>query len=461
MGRVFMNKKKIKWKSLPIIHFEKKINNPYRGFYSVYRFYAKDRIWPADTDACKIDFSDNILCLVEINLGHYNDVCLTSEALENIKSIVEYFIVNGKQLILRFLYDWDGKGIVSEPKDISFIIKHIRKLSSVLKFYEKEIYIVQGLFIGSWGEMHDSRYLNTHHLTALANELYDATGNLTQIALRSPSFIRSIFRSYKPINENESFSLVKKSRFSLFNDAIMASETDLGTYGDIKEKEFENYSDKWIKEDELKYQYAHCRYVSNGGEVVKGIDSKDTKTIIKTLKTMRISYLNDGHDMEVLNKWKETILDASFGEYKGKSLFEYIENHLGYRYTIKNVKVLRKFSDKDNFSINIQIANEGFSPSYHKFNVFLAIKNTDNSQINEYNIQADTRYWLPGDIIEIDAKVNIPGRQNKMYIVAFKIYDERSNRSIEIMNKFSKMDFNGYYDLGHLHIKDCSYGRIT
>lgn len=449
-----MNKKKIKWIALPRISPKKKSINPYCGFYSVYRFYAQENINSVDTEGCKLDHNNNILCLVEINLAYYSEASLTAEALDNIKGIIEYFVASKKQLILRFLYDWDGKGTVSEPKEFSYIIKHIRGLSSILKFYEKEIYIVQGLFLGSWGEMHDSRYLNNHHLTSLANELYDATGQLTQIALRSPSFIRSIFRTYKPISESESFSLAKKSRFSLFNDAILGSETDLGTYGDIREKELESYNDKWVRADELKYQNAHCRYVSNGGEVVNALEPKDPKTIIETLKTMRISYLNDGHDMVVLNKWREFLLDSSFGEYKGVSLYEYIENHLGYRYTISDVVVSKKFKDRNYFSINIQIVNEGFAPSYHKFDVCLVIRDTDYKQVNEYQFNSDTRYWLPEDIIELTAKFNISEEKDKKYIVAFKIYDKRSKRSIEIKNAFSTMDVNGCYELGCLQIKD-------
>ncbi|MFA5528087.1 MAG: DUF4874 domain-containing protein, partial [Peptostreptococcales bacterium] len=215
-----MKKIKFKWLSLPRSYSLQELKNPYRGFYSIYRFYAESRMDEQcqDEEVSHGNFNENTLCLVEINLVHFNDKALSQEALKNIETIILYFIDNKKQLILRFLYDWDGKGIIVEPKDFSFILQHMKQLSPLLKTYADEIYILQGLFIGSWGEMHDSRYLSSYHLITLSNELYRATGHQTQIALRSPSHIRDIFKNDKPLSPLEGFSLDKKARFSLFND---------------------------------------------------------------------------------------------------------------------------------------------------------------------------------------------------------------------------------------------------
>lgn len=450
-------KKKIKFIPLPKTKNIMALDNPYCGFYSIYRFFAESTIrFDDDSKLEDIKLNSNRLCQIQINLIKFNEDSIEEEALNNIKTILEFFISHNKQIIIRFVYDWIGKGIVSEPKDISIILKHMEQLSIILKTYEKDIYIIQGLFIGSWGEMHNSRYLSEHHIITLFNKLYESTGSKTQIALRSPSFIRMILKSNKPLDEGDISSNGKKSRLSLFNDAIMASETDLGTYGDVKEKESKSYSDKWIREDELEYQNKHCNYVSNGGEVilVGGIELANKETTIEVLKKMRISYLHDEYDKKVLEAWKETKLDSSFKEYKGISLYDYISTRLGYRYMLEDVKLIKKPKEKNKILIGINMINRGFSPSYHQFCVKIIIRDIDYKEAYEYEIDTNTRYWYPEEVINIYQEIDVSDFNNNTYLLGIQIYDHRTNRYIEISNTFSNIDYKGYYNIGNIIIKD-------
>lgn len=452
------SKGKIKWIPLPRTKRAETLNNPYCGWYSIFRFYADNKT--NYDEGIKLEEAivsvNHQLCLLEINLINFNDRPLTIEALINVKKIFRHFSLEGKQMIVRFLYDWDGNGILTEPKDISYILKHMEQLSELLIEYERYIYIIQGLFIGSWGEMHNSRYLSERHLISLAKQLYVCSGESTQIALRCPSHWRTIFRTYRPLDKDTAYSQHQMSRFSLFNDGMLASETDLGTYGQIYASDSKNYSDKWIRKDELDFQNKLCIFVSNGGEVVNENEFNDVIPSIESLRKMRVSYLHSGYDENVLNKWKASKLSTFDPIWQDKTAFDYISDHLGYRFSIKDVKVRGDKKNDKSLSVNIILSNTGFAPSYQKFDVRIAIRTADYSVFYETNINTDTRFWMPGENVDLRSDIETSDLKEQTYILGFSIYDNRTNSPIEISNTFSSIDYKGYYSLGNIIIEEKS-----
>ena len=442
----------IVWLPFPRTERAKPLNNPYCGLYSMFRFYVDD-----DSKLDKgISLDDIILdsnhqiCLIEINLIKFNQKPLSVEALLNVNRIFRFFTLEDKQMIVRFLYDWEGKGILTEPKDIQVILDHMKQLSEILKEYEKSIYILQGLFIGSWGEMHNSRYLGERQMIRLANQLYQSSGKHTQIALRCPNYWRMIFKSNKPLNESMAYSELMKSRFSLFNDGMLASETDFGTYGDIYASDAKKYEEKWVRADELDFQEELCKYVSNGGEAINLSEYNDGKASIRDLRKMRVSYLHSQYDLQVLNKWKKTKSGLSDPLWKDKTSFEYIAAHLGYRLTIEDVKVTSYYSEK--IKVNIKINNRGFAPSYHSFEVKVIVRDLSYEKSYEYKIDTDTRFWMPDETIDLHVDIPIGELSKDKYIISLGIYDPRSRQAIKIANTFSSIDYKGNYSLGNIQV---------
>ncbi|MDI9512271.1 MAG: DUF4832 domain-containing protein [Bacillota bacterium] len=445
-----IQRNKIKLIPLPRTERGNILQNPYCGMYSIYRFYAESIICQEkkhELDGIMMTTNQQI-CLVEINLISFNDKPLDEAALQNISLILEYFISHEKQIILRFVYDWEGKGILSEPKDIDYILQHMNQLSGILKGYEKHIYILQGLFIGSWGEMHNSRYLSERHMTRLAKQLYECSGDGTQIALRCPSYWRMIFRTFKPLNKETAYTKLMSSRFSLFNDGMLASETDFGTYGSVYAKEAENHNDKWIRHDELEFQNELCRYVSNGGEVINNCEYNDVAAAIEDLRTMRVSYLHSEYDKEVINKWKTNKSGLSDPIWQYRSAYEYIAAHLGYRFTLRDLKQPLHSSFEDRLRVNVKLCNTGFAPCYHSFEVGFLVRNSSYSELYEYRVDTDTRFWMPGEMVEIESAIDIDNLKANKYILCLRVYDPRTQRYIELANTFSSADYMGYYSIG-------------
>ncbi len=447
---------KIKW--IPLVRTEKaeRLNNPYCGLYSIYRFYADSKRnleEGSKLEDIMIDSSQQI-CLVEINLIDYNDKLLTLEAIHNVKRIFRYFTLEGKQMIVRFVYDWEGKGLLSEPKDIEYILKHMDQLTAVLKEHTRNIYIIQGLFIGSWGEMHNSRYLSERSLTRLAKKLYECSGESTQIALRCPSYWRMIFKTYQPLTGETAFTKFMKARFSLFNDGMLASETDFGTYGTVYARESKSYSDKWTRQDELEFQNELCKYVSNGGEAINDCEYNDVGMALESLKKMRISYLHCKYDEQVLDKWKTSKSGSLSPLWQDKSAYEYIVAHLGYRFTIMDVKLTIDSKQCSDLLVKVKICNTGFAPCYHRFEVKFIIRDASYSQVYEYEVDTDTRFYMPNKVTEIMKTIPIQNLNKQKYILCFGIYDPRSLQFIQVSNTFSEADHEGYYNLGNIVIND-------
>ncbi len=447
---------KLKWMALPRTEKAEALNNPYCGLYEIYRFYAdSERLQPGGiiVEEAPVNTAHQ-LCLVEINLLAFNEMPLSEYAISNIERIFRYFILRKKQMIVRFVYDWEGKGILNEPKDISIILNHMKQLSPLLKEHSNSIYILQGLFIGSWGEMHSSRYLSERNMTRLAKHLYECAGDNTQIALRCPSFWRMIFQTYKPLDTETGYRDIQRARFSLFNDGMMASEVDFGTYGDISAMDSKTYSDKWVRADELKFQSELCNYVSNGGEVINECAYNDAAPAISTLRDMRVSYLHSEYDEQVLNKWKTSKAGSVNALWKDKTAYEYIIAHLGYRFTIEEVSLSLTSDKNGNLELSVRITNMGFAPCYHKFQVKFLIRTASLLEVYEYAVDTDTRRWLPGEKIELAAVIPttewIPKQQeHQKYILSMGIYDPRSKQPIQIANTFAAPDYTGVYSLGN------------
>lgn len=442
---------KMKWMPLPRKEAAQPLNNPYCGLYSIFRFSVQNAIEEQEKLLIEKTFVDSgyQLCLLEINLFKFNECSLSEEALKSIEEIFQMFTLNEKQMIVRFVYDWEGKGVLNEPKDIEIILNHMQQLSGLLKKYTEYIYILQGLFIGSWGEMHNTRYLTQRSITRLARQLYECSGEKTQIALRCPSFWRMVFRTYQPLDSRTAFTDIQKARFSLFNDAITASETDFGTYGEISSKEAGSYGDKWIRREELEFQNNLCRYVSNGGEVINKCHYNDAGPGIETLKEMRVSYLHSIYDKEVLDKWKSVKSGMSDALWKDKSAFEYITAHLGYRFTIEGAELSFLSGRRGSLKAVLKIVNRGFAPCYHKFIVKFIVRTASFSMVKEYEADTDTRMWMPDEQVELETLISLDEPLHKEYTLSIGVYDDRMNRPIQLANTFSSADHTGCYSLGN------------
>ena len=336
---------------------DKKLTNVNRGFYRLYGYTITDESTDFDElmkNTLGLD-EEYSLELIEINLQNYANGDISEKGLENIDELFQALQKQGKHYIVRFLYDWNGKSYDTEPQSIDIILKHMQQLEPILHTYKDEIFTLQGLFVGDCGEMHGSRYTDTDSMKKLFAQFVSVKDETTYMAVRTP-------QQWRILGDTDAWESGKTiSSLGLFNDGMLGSVYDYGTYGDQTKTEG-GILERWTREEELQFQNTLCKNVPNGGEVIVDNKYNDFDNALADLKTMHVTYLNRDYDANVLNKWANTKV-ATRDCYDGMDGLSYMERHMGYRLLIKKVKMKQDFW-KDTLQVSVTMQNVGFAPIY-------------------------------------------------------------------------------------------------
>ena len=462
------------------------IQNPYIGWYTIRGYLlaedatfslpaastatnSSNAINSTSSDQTASDSSDLKetsapgLSLIEINLKNYANCDLTDTALTEIDSILSAWAQTGSQLILRFLYDWDGQNLQSEPKELAQILTHMEQVGPIVNEYASSVYLLQGIFVGNWGEMNNTAHMGNGEMETLIQKLAEVTDPSIFLSVRTPAQWRTIVgeggrglfdrgqfnrgQTYTsdPVASRSADEALLVSRLGLYNDGMLGSANDTGTYGDKVAADADtNYSNAWTREDELTFQNDLCRSVPNGGEVIIDNPYNDFDNAIKDLAQMHVSYLNSAYDSAVLDKWKATIVTGNSDIWNGMSGYDYIERHLGYRYVLNNGSndssnnsSLSNSSSSSNSSnsagssnssssllkfhplfdetgtLTVAVKNVGFSNCYRPLEVMVSIV-SDRTGECVASVAADTdpRNWNSGETTEFEVPIDVRSLTN-------------------------------------------------
>ncbi|MDO5154839.1 MAG: DUF4832 domain-containing protein [Eubacteriales bacterium] len=334
------------------------ICNPARGFYQIFTVVIGEDIDYQLFTECLVEKESLVLLLIDI--GKYHNEELSEEATAAIKTAICFFAEHEKDIILRVVYDHEGNALKWEPDDFSLVKKHLQTIGRLIQPWRNQIFIFQGLLIGNWGEMHGSKFQGIGQLRELVEILDRELGKDVFLAVRKPVIYRMLRNEYLWKNNRN------QCKIGLFNDAIMSSETDMGTYGvEIQQ----NWDKMWTRQEELEFQNKLCAIVPNGGEAVYGdgfVDGLTIEEMMLCFRKMHISYLNRLYDCNMLNLWKEKKYDGR-DVWRGKNVYEYVQAHLGYRFVIQDFRMSRK---EDGYvQASVWIKNTGFANAYHEMRV--------------------------------------------------------------------------------------------
>ncbi len=381
--------------------------NPGRGWY---RVFTMDAAKPCPTEEWRWEkCGGEQLALLMIDIGSFASSPLSPKAVENIKTALDFFGRQGKEVILRVVYDSQGKGMENEPPWISNISGHIAQLSPVLSEYKDIIFCMQGMFIGSWGEMHSSKFLTTNALRAIWKSLRESAPEAMRFAVRKPEqYISLAGGTYDSVTKEKARNL----RLGLFNDGLLGSETDLGTFAEGELLQALGFQDKL------------CRYVPNGGEAIGGFSEyEDVSRAAEHFEKIHITYLNSVYDGRILSKWKNQSFDGMNG-------YDYIGMRLGYRFLVTGAGL----SGKDGASIAVQIKNTGFANIYDECEVKLLIADVGDSEY-EVGQAYDLRELAPGSCAELIFAVPRMADGGSRHDMFLKICRKKDGRRIILANE--------------------------
>ena len=175
----------------------------------------------------------------------------------------------------------------------------------------------------------------------------------------------------------------KTDVYGLYNDAMLANDTDMGTFGTVSREE-SGWTDAWCMEDELHYMHKQMTQVPLGGEVLSPqVETNISSEVISYLRKMQVSYLNSIYDPRFLDMWKEIKVED------GESLYDYVGNHLGYRLEVKRMVWKKR-------QLMFVVVNTGFAPLYDRCKARIIAKGTDGD-VAYMDIGMDFGNMLPDE----------------------------------------------------------------
>lgn len=431
------------------------LKNPGCGWYHIYTFdLSKENFLYIDCEEEEL-----VLLLIDIHAFRGCEQ-IPKEALEYFSSILTFFEQHDKGIILRIVYDIKGQGMENEPSSIKIVKSHMKQLGSIIceHMSKKEslpgkILVHQGLFVGSWGEMHSSKFLSEARMKELSDTFLEATKGSCPIAVRKPVQLRQLSCQKTASNIN----------FTLFNDAIFGSETDLGTYGTIRKSALSENSERektpWAREDELSWQQSFMQQSFCGGEVLGGMNTVsessgntdypqrtlDWHQVVADLAKMHVSYLNSIYSKEILDDWKAHRI---MWNRKEISEYDYIGRHMGYRFTVTQVKISRVSKEKKKQTqsdtqspisksvITLTIKNTGFANLCEEA-VCRLILTENNENVKAFEIKSDPRTWNSGTdtVIECSILQEVWTQQSQQTKIFLQLIRKRDGRIIEWANE--------------------------
>lgn len=367
--------------------------NPSKGWYGLYPFVISEE---PDFDNLVWSLADgDVIALVRIDIGRRQpgvgtDSPFTDAELDRADRILTWFEKHSREVILRITYDTEGKGMEHEPSLIKNVAGHMRQLGPVIAAHADNIIVHQGIFVGSWGEMHDSKFLSENAVCELYETLVSACGNKVRIAVRTPMqhrFIMKYLTRYMGTGNADTDTGILRP--ALYNDAILSSEDDMCTYA----------GGRTVWAD---YQDEVCTYAVCGGEAIHDNPLNDYDNAVKELANMHITYLNRQYDMAVLDKWRSN------------NGYDYIGTHLGYRFVVTDTAVGRDAEEETgsktqtgvgSIYINVRIANRGFACVYDRVRLLAEFRGKDGGCISRAEVMSDMSI-KPGD--ECTAVIRLP-----------------------------------------------------
>ncbi len=398
------------------------LENPGTGWYHVYSFeigaLLKDTLKEAKGSLATVSSREQLV-LVRINIGAFRGGDISKEGLSYIERILELFHIYGKQIILRFAYDTEGKGMEREPKDASLVIRHMEQLGDIICGYAQDILVLQGIFVGNWGEMHGSKFLDVLCMSKLLCSLNSAVKERCYLAVRTPAQWRAVMSL--PMAEKR-----LKGRVALFNDGLFGSSTDLGTYGEDN-AHLPDRCGRMGRSEELRWQREHMENLPNGGEAVGGERIVGYLEAVKEMKELHLSYLNSVWRKDQLEYWREEKVEKP-GCFYGLSGYEYIGRHLGYRFVIRDAKLLsgRKLS--------VEVENCGFAGLCEETECMLIVED-GNGSMERRLLDIDARSFKSGQKTKFAVPFTEVTAGRKSGRVYLRLQRKRDGRNIYFANQ--------------------------
>ncbi len=407
--------------------------NPDRGFYrpQVIHFrpevievdpYYKNRLMHLRAEISA--FSSNAVWNDTAADGRGTTQDLTEAMLNSFRAYLDKIRATNSTIIVRFSYDpwYNGKGNMEPSQE--WILKHVKQLSTVFNEYKDVITFVEQGMYGPYGEQHTSTISNPLYVGEGLATLLQSTDDDVDVGARNPSVLaRGLGFSPETVvdasgdttawNYNVSFNIehpyfkfkadsLKEDiyRVGFYNDGYLGTQYDYGTWG-------ENCAYSVCREEGVSFMETYGKNVPYGGEALTTASGYKKINTVEFLSyegfRTHTSYLNIEWNNNLINEWKvsefhpQDTIDKAYESYTDgegtlqNTAFKYIDDHLGYRYVLRESKMMDSLGTESILKLDMKIQNVGFGNMTKKRPVTIVLRSVTESA-------GDTVYGTPQEI---------------------------------------------------------------
>ena len=310
---------------------------------------------------------------------------LTEDALNVLQETLDSIRANRGFAVVRICYDPWYNGRSNVTPDHKWVMRHVEQLAPVLSKNTDVIVALEMGMHGAYGEMHSD-----------TNITYDRIAEATNLMLRNtPPELKILTRtgnySAKVLGfddwgvdfhiDGEKFKEIAKAkgdtmyRVGMFNDGYLGTQYDYGTWGaDCKTSICREEGVAWLEKYGINTPY--------GGEA---LTTAENYQVINTPEFLsyegfrtHTSYLNIQWNNNLIDSWKKTLFnikdfDYDFERVDSLTGFKYINDHLGYRFVLRESWVSDTVGEDGIFKAKVRIQNVGFGNLTHKVKASLVV----------------------------------------------------------------------------------------
>ena len=329
---------------------------------------------------------------------------LTEDALNVLQETFDNIRKNSGHVIVRICYDPWYNGRSNVTPDHEWVLKHVKQLAPVLSKNTDVIVALEMGMHGAYGEMHSDTNIAYDRVAEAVNLMLRNTPPELKILTRTGNYSAKVlgFDNVDFNIDGDKFKEIAKAkgdtmyRVGMFNDGYLGTQYDYGTWGaDCKTSICREEGVAWLEKYGINTPY--------GGEA---LTTAENYQVINTPEFLayegfrtHTSYLNIQWNNKLIDSWKKTPFkqkDFDYDPARVDSLsgFKYINDHLGYRFVLRESWMSDTVGDDGILRAKLRIQNVGFGNLTWNAPVRLAIL-TDLEGTGLLECPMPTYYDLP------------------------------------------------------------------
>ena len=366
--------------------------NPERGFYR----FATDPSKITATSLLYVAQEGQRLVYTPGDLSAYRTRNLPASYLSKLDTGFANLRKQGLKAVLRFAYNYpetEADYLNAQDATLSRVKTHIQQLQPVLQRNADVIAVLQGGFIGAWGEWHTS----SNNLTtparkaAVRDALLQALPSQRLLHLRLPADLALWYPTPAALAQALSDAPPPAARIGLHNDCFLASPDDVGTY----------FAETAAQSQALRtYAQQASAVTGAGGETCEPPEPAQARMacadILREGAAYHMSYLNRDY------------YEGFFAQWQAGGCMAEVSRRLGYRLELQTVSHGSIAAPGGTLAWSVALSNQGWARPLNPRSLALVLVDAQGQAATLPLAGTDLRQATPGEPLQWSGEVALP-----------------------------------------------------